>query len=98
MVTLVKLSQDNILGQLLLEESTRERLLHWDQLLAQVTSVVEEVGGVRMICHVTRLASSVLGSMRSPLTQSYCSRVWTVLAHGVIKEWTLGIYMLCVNT
>ena len=82
--------QDNILAQLAVEESTRERLLHWDQQLSRVTRIVEEVGGVRMIGYVGRLAKTVLGSMNSPLSRSYCSRAWVVLSHGVIGEWGLG--------
>ena len=82
--------QDNILAQLALEESTRERLLHWDRQLSRVTNLVEEVGGVRMIGYVARLAKTVLSGLNSPLSQSYCSRAWVVLSHGVIGEWRLG--------
>ena len=96
--------QDHILSQLSQEEATRERLLHWDQQLARVTTVAEEVGGARMIGFAGCLAGRVLGAVRSPLGGSYCRRIWTLLADGVIEEWALGecvhIYYVwrCVHT
>ena len=73
-----------------MEEAVREKLLHWDKQLSRVTAIVEEVGGVRLIGHISRLVKSVLGGMTSPLGMSYCCRVWTVMSHGVIAEWALG--------
>jgi HEAT repeat protein len=88
-----KLSQkqkENILSQLSLEETTRERLLHWDQLLSRVTSVAEEVGGARLIGAVGRVTRTVMEGMRSPLGGSYCQGVWVALAHGVVGDWVLA--------
>lgn len=90
--------QDNILSQLAFEEATRERLLHWDKQLSRITFIVEEVGGVRLLDHISRLVKTVLSSMTSPLGTSYCSRTWTVMVHGVIGQWGLGEFDILTLT